>query len=258
MNPFEKITVSNIGSLTTVPRSKGEVYHVTHRTSYAISFCLSGKITYVHNGKHFVSDPEHAILLPMGQKYELHCTATGEFPVINFYCTEDYCPDEFFTVAISNIEPYLNDYETLQHLAMLRKNDYRVKSLAVLYDIVSRLAAEAKPASLNPVLTPAIEYIEENIDRADLSLTALANVSRISEVYLRRLFNREFGVSPKQYITRLRISRAKQLLKNSGTPISRVAENCGYSSVYHFSRAFKTATGYTPSEYRSQQSQLML
>lgn len=258
MNPFEKITVSNIGSLTTVTRSKGEVYHVTHRTSYAISFCLSGKITYIHNGKRFVSDPEHAVLLPKGQDYELHCNASGEFPVINFYCTDDYCPDEFFTVPISNIEPYLNDYEMLQHLAMLRKTDYRVKSLAVLYNIVSRLATEVKPSSFNPVLTPAIEYIEENIDRADLNLTSLANVSRISEVYLRRLFNREFGVSPKQYITTLRISRAKQLLKNSGTPVSQVAEECGYSSVYHFSRAFKTATGYTPSEYRSQQSQLML
>ncbi len=258
MNPFEKVTVSDIGSLTTVLRTKGEVFRVVHRTSYAISFCLSGKITYIHKGKRYVSDPEHAILLPQGQDYELHCNATGHFPVINFNCTDDFCPGEFYSVNISNIEPYLNDYETLQHLAMLRKTDYRVKSLAVLYDIVSRLASEAKPLSFNPILSPAIEYIEANIDKTDLGLTTLAHVSRISEVYLRRLFNREFGISPKQYITRLRVSRAKQLLKNTGTPISQVAEECGYSSVYHFSRAFKASTGYTPSEYRIQQSQLML
>ena len=258
MNPFEKITIRNIGSLTTVPRTKGEAFHVVCRSSFALSFSLSGRLTYVHNNQKFVSDPGHAILLPQYQTYDLHCNITGEFPVINFYCTEDYIPDEFYTVPISNIEPYLNDYETLQHLAMLRKSDYRIKSLSVLYDMVSRLAGEARPSSCNPALTPAIEYIENNIDNPDLSMSVLSTVSRISEVYLRRLFNREFGVSPKQYITQLRISRAKQLLKNSGTSVGQVAEDCGYSSVYHFSRAFKIATGYTPSEYRNRQSQLML
>lgn len=258
MNPFEKITIRSLGSMTTVPRTKGEVFHVTCRTSYALSFSLSGRLTYIHNDKKFVSDPGHAILLPKGQTYELHCNVTGEFPVINFYCTDDYSPTEFYTVPISSIEPYLNDYEMLQHLAMLRKSDHRIKSLSVLYDMVSRLASEARPATCNPALTPAIEYIENNIDKPELSMTLLAKASRISEVYLRRLFNREFGISPKQYITQLRISRAKQLLINSGISVSQVAEGCGYSSVYHFSRAFKAFTGYTPSEYRIRQSQLML
>lgn len=258
MNPFEKMTVSNIGSLTTVHRFKGEIFRVVHRTSYAISFCLTGKITYIHNGIQYVSDPNHAILLPKGQDYELRCNITGDFPVINFNCTEDYMPKNFYTVAINDIEPYLNDYDALQHIAMLRKADYRAKSMALLYDMISRLVSETTPINLNPILEPALEYIEENIDKTDLSLTTLAEISRISEVYLRRLFNRELGISPKQYITKLRISRAKQLLKNSVVPIGKVAADCGYSSVYHFSRAFKISTGYTPSEYRTLQSQLML
>lgn len=259
MNPFEEITISEIGPLTIVPRTKGEVFHVYKRQHCAVSFSISGgKITYSHNGKKFVSDPEHAILLPFGQTYDLHCNIPGKFIVINFLCMGKYIPNEFYTVPISNLAPYLSDYNELQNLATLKKSNCRIRSLSVTYSIVSRLVSEVRPAKCNPLIIPAIEYIEENIGSVALDMEQLANVSNISEVYLRKLFKREFGLSPKQYITKLRISRAKQLLKSSGTPISQVAEKCGFASLYHFSRAFKNSASCSPSEYRSHQSQLML
>lgn len=259
MNPFEAMTITDIGSLSIVPRTKGEVFHMCDRPSFAVSFSISGgKLTYIHNGQKFISDPTHAILLPAEQTYELHCNTAGKFIVINFSCSDNSVANEFYTVPLTSSEPYISDYNELQSLAMLKKSDYRIQSLSVLYNIISRLAAEVRPANCNPLLIPAVEYIENNIDSVTLELDTLAEVSKISEVYLRKLFKNEFGISPKQYITRLRISRAKQLLKNSGTPISKVAEKCGFASLYHFSRAFKASVGYTPSEYRSKQSQLML
>ncbi len=258
INPFEELTVSKLGSLTTVKRTKGETLFVNHRFAYAVSFCLSGRLTYTHNGKKFVSDPDHAILLPKGQNYMLHCNESGEFPVINFYATDSFCPTEFYTVKLGNLTPYINDYNTLQHLDLLKKSTCRIKSLAVFYSILSRLASETKPYEHNRTLALAVEHIENNISDPQLDIAVLADITHISEVFLRRLFKNELGISPKQYIIQLRLSKAKQLLISSGLPISQVAEDCGYSSIYHFSRAFKASTGYTPSEYRSQQSQLML
>ena len=257
-NPFLNFTISSLNSIETVRRIKGETLIVNQRFSYAVSFCLSGKITYTHNGKNFVSDPNHAILLPMGQSYSLHCDESGLFPVINFYNTDDFDYDDLYTVKLNNPTPYINDYDALMHLNLLNRNDSRIKSLSVLYNILSRLASEEKHYDRNPSLTLALDYIENNLSAPDLNITELAKISHISEVYLRRLFNAEFDMSPKQYVTSLRISKAQQLLSSTDAPVSSIAERCGFSSVYHFSRAFKLVTGYTPTEYRAQQLKMML
>lgn len=95
------------------------------------------------------------------------------------------------------------------HLNLLNRNDSRIKSLSILYNILSRLASEEKRYDRNPSLTLALDYIENNLSVPDLNITELANISHISEVYLRRLFNSEFDMSPKQYVTSLRISKAQ-------------------------------------------------
>ena len=57
-------------------------------------------------------------------------------------------------------------------------------------------------------------------------------------------------MTPRQYILDLRLRLARQLLSETRESIGAIAEQCGFSSVYHFSRAFHQSTGRTPSEYR--------
>lgn len=258
INPFEKITVSKLDSVTTINHRKGVTADIKNRFAFGVSFCLSGKITYTHNGKKYVSDPNHAIFHPKSQTYNLRCDESGEFLVLNFQCTEDFCHTEFRALKISTLVPYINDYNTLRHLQLIKKSDSQIKSLAVLYSILSRLAAESQGDNLNPFLLKALLHIETNLDNPLLDVSHLAEALGISEIYLRKLFTHTLEVSPKQYLTDLRMSKAKQLLKNSCTPITQIAENCGYLSIYHFSRAFKNATGYSPSKYREQHSQPIL
>ena len=58
-------------------------------------------------------------------------------------------------------------------------------------------------------------------------------------------------MTPKQYICSIRLRRARQLLAESRMPIGAVAAECGFASLYHFSRAFHEASGISPSEYRA-------
>jgi len=92
----------------------------------------------------------------------------------------------------------------------------------------------------------------EHFDDAALSNEILASQSGISEIYFRRLFKEMFGTTPKQYILELRIKKACKLLMESSSNISEIAEACGFSSVYHFCRAFKSITSLTPTEYSKQ------
>ena len=71
-------------------------------------------------------------------------------------------------------------------------------------------------------------------------------------VYLSRLFKNLKGVSPMEYLTNLRINKAKELiLSDSDLSLKEVAEISGYMDQFYFSRIFKTITGKSPSEYKN-------
>lgn len=84
----------------------------------------------------------------------------------------------------------------------------------------------------------------------NFTMGELARSLRMSESYLRSLFRRHFGVSIGHYVRESRLAKAAGLIDNSDLNFSQIAEECGFDSVYSFSRAFKRANGISPREYR--------
>ncbi|MCF7817417.1 MAG: helix-turn-helix transcriptional regulator [Kiritimatiellales bacterium] len=72
----------------------------------------------------------------------------------------------------------------------------------------------------------------------------------ISKDYLRHLFRHYADQSPMRTIITTRIEHAKDLLHNDELTVAMVAEECGFESIYYFSRLFKEVTGQTPSGFR--------
>jgi transcriptional regulator GlxA family with amidase domain len=68
-------------------------------------------------------------------------------------------------------------------------------------------------------------------------------------VHLARLFKKHTGLSPRQYQRRLKINRAKDLLRHSHLSLTAIAEQCGFSSLALFSRTFHQLEGLSPTEY---------
>jgi AraC family transcriptional regulator len=124
--------------------------------------------------------------------------------------------------------------------------------MALFYTLLARLAAEHSREgsdTTTPLLAPAMDRLSRELFSPELTVAALAADASLSETYFRRLFKQAHGVSPKQYILERRILHAKQLLRERSAPISVIAEHCGFSGLYHFSRAFKLSTGISPTEY---------
>jgi len=84
----------------------------------------------------------------------------------------------------------------------------------------------------------------------DLGLEIIADELDISSPYLSRLFKSETSVNFKEYLTRLRLDKARELLRNTGLKVYEIAEATGYPDQKYFSDIFKKRTGMTPSEYR--------
>ena len=243
---ISSITVTRINSIINVYSETGRRLNMKHRPSYGLCFCKSGKIEYIKDGVKTISDSTCAIILPRGQSYALFGTETGEFPLINFD-TDKEITDDFLKIPLRNPETYLIEFERLR--TSWQTPYGQAKAMSILYDILDSLSHEGEDGSF--LLSPALKYISENFADPALSNKALAIASNISEIYLRRLFTKHFGITPKQYILEFRIRRAKQLLSEKALTVTGIAEKCGFSSVYHFCRAFKSITGQTPTEYSS-------
>ena len=107
-------------------------------------------------------------------------------------------------------------------------------------------------SSLSLAIRTAKIYIIGNYMR-DISLNDVANVVSLSPVYFSGLFKKEIGENFIDYLNRVRIDAAKNMLKDVPYHISEVAENCGFSDTRYFARIFKRIVGITPSDYRKRQ-----
>ncbi|MHA7578958.1 AraC family transcriptional regulator [Paenibacillus vandeheii] len=91
-------------------------------------------------------------------------------------------------------------------------------------------------------------YMDEHYDEP-LSIADLAHKANISAKYFVDLFKKTYGQSAMEYLTDLRINRAKRYLKETGYKLREIALRVGYSDEYYFSRKFKKEVGVSPSDY---------
>jgi two-component system response regulator YesN len=94
-------------------------------------------------------------------------------------------------------------------------------------------------------------YIEKNYDQ-DISIPLLAEVFLFSPTHMSHLFHEQTGSSIKQYLIRVRIEKACELLRDGSLKIADIGQMTGYPKPHGFLKQFKSYTGMTPSEFRQQ------
>lgn len=112
----------------------------------------------------------------------------------------------------------------------------------------SRTAPLVGEKQSNESFTNMIHFMQSHIAQ-NYTLDQLCDIFAISRTGLKMLFKEHTGIGAMEYFNRLKIDRAKQLIREENGNISSIAESLGYSSVHHFSRQFKRLSDMTPSEY---------
>ena len=95
----------------------------------------------------------------------------------------------------------------------------------------------------------AVTYMEQNFQR-DLTVEELSDVCKLNRSYFSKLFKETMGCPPQEFLIRMRLSKATELMRTSRASIGDIAQLCGYPNQLHFSRAFKKRYGVSPREWR--------
>lgn len=121
---------------------------------------------------------------------------------------------------------------------------------ACLLAIILREKAREKAADAPPeALEKALRYLDAHVTE-DVSLSQLSAVAGLSTRQLDRQFAAAFGMTPVRYLARLRMARARTLLRGTARPITEIAFDCGYVDSNYFARVFRKVCGLSPQQYR--------
>ncbi len=174
--------------------------------------------------------------------------------VIHFQMTdqlgEDIAPSDIPVICIKNVD--LEFSMLIEGMASEFKNNVvcipELKSS--IYKILSAICQNRKKKSAKnkyACISAGIKLLEQN---SDMKISEIANLCGVSECYFRRLFLEYSGLSPMDFKQHYRIEKAKQLLtSDEGLSVSEIAEELGYTDVYHFSKSFKKFSGVSPSKF---------
>lgn len=155
--------------------------------------------------------------------------------------------------------PQEADYlQTLCHIcdaALDMEPDSDLLAGALLTELLCRVKkarSAAQQISYNQedsVVGMSIDYMKQNYMKT-LSIEKLAQCCNVSASHLHKLFAQTVHTTPGNYLTRLRLTAAKNLLRTTGMSVSEVAEQCGFNSQAYFSDCFRKHCGISPKEFR--------
>ncbi len=126
--------------------------------------------------------------------------------------------------------------------AMLRLIAYYMERAVAAQDLL-------KPSAASEPLQQVIAYIQRHY-RRNLTIEELAEQAHLHPNYFIRVFKRQFGTSPIQYINKKRLDEAKLLLVTTNLLLSEIGDRVGIPDVSYLSRIFKASTGFSPTAYR--------
>lgn len=205
----------------------------------------NGNVEYVQKNccEHSFSNPEGMGILSDNPIQNIRYHFVIATAMIARYCVhagmeqeQAYSLSDFYITKMDR----LNSFEKISDLHGVMSMDYCKKM-----DKIRKQMVISKPIIL------CIDYIYSHI-HFRITIKELANYLNISQSYLSILFHREMGITLSQYIQKLKIEKAKNILQYSSYSIIDIANYLSFASQSHFIQVFQKITGITPHKYRTQ------
>ncbi len=248
---LEDLRISNIHNIFNINYKDKRCAPRNNRTVCAIVYKLSGKTEYICDGKSYICDNKHVLLVPNYKPYIFDILEPGPCISIEFKCETTI--DTFYQYKITDDTKIRSLFVRISQIWAAKGSGYMLSAFSLLYEILHTTYilsnTEYSVQKKEKALLPAVSYIMEHYFEKDITNDVLAAAADMSTVYFRKLFTKRYGVPPMKYLSNIKIEAAKNMLLESNSSVSDIADAVGFSSVYSFSRAFKKATKMSPTEF---------
>lgn len=265
-------------------------YPKHHHHLYEVLYCQEGEARLLINGDAIALCPGDWLFMRAGARHEIEnrskdegcffffnihfdiddhemrkCLSRSEYTVLSASVTAS----TKLPFYVAEIEQKM--YQSLLHLPLTASGTERRLSLTsaqkvalqayillIIHEIIL-LQTEEKKSGLEVTPDTTIyeadtaHLIEERLERlvsTDGSISQIADELNMSRSQCTKVFTKIYGISPRKYLTHLKLNIAKQLLVSTNRTVEDIADELGFHSVSHFSRQFRRGTGMSPNQFR--------
>lgn len=234
---------------------------------YAFGVTLRGRQDFFSSGSYHRSPPGNVIVFNPDQVHDGEAGDGGTLDYVMVYVHPQRLAPLFASAVGHEAAGAFRISETLMQDTTLRhaildlawrvstETGSRIEQEQALYRIATRLAQragrwepDARENRSDALLGRAKDYIHAHVGD-DLSLDDISRAANLSKYHFLRLFRRQFGITPHQYVLTCRVNAARAELE-SGADLGDVALRYGFADLSHFNRRFKRIYGMTPHQYR--------
>lgn len=267
-----KITLAReILSKLVVEVIHAEYYHCTSTWGYINQINNCNKLYLIMDGEgygkidniEFRVCPGQLILIPANSIHSFHSSSgnditkyfchfkakTGNLELFEFLKSPYIITVDDNKSLIELFEQLISSFTSNGYMGVLRENSVLLQIILFYLEHIPDDEIEIVETKSTEILSSVINYITNNLSK-NISINDLAELVYLHPNYFIRYFKKHMGSSPKNYINKLKLEKAKELLITTKLSIVDISKEIGYSDSCYFSKYFKKITGFTPTEFR--------
>lgn len=261
----EDVIISLCAREECVPNKHVDFYAKEGRSYYAFHYIVSGKGYLLQNGKEIPLKAGDLFIIPPLADISYHATERWEYYWINVegklapmlfksiglddtHCRVGYRPDSTLAAKFTEL---INYYYI--------ENDAELKCRGMFYlligDLYEALHERANRNAYNKrnadfYIREAETFLKYNLYYTGITLDSVAKSVSVNKNYLCTVFRQKIGLSPMQYLIKLRMEAAAKRFIETDESVATVAKYVGYKDPLHFSKAFHAYYGVSPRKWR--------
>lgn len=250
---FKDMTVTAVHDCAKIYTTVNQQINCPKRRLHGLVYFLEGEIEYQYPQKTVSAVPGSILFLPCGVPYLIHRPVAAQCMYINFSTLEPTRLEPFSKVYPNN-KSMCDCFSNAIQIYRQKRVGYEAELSSIVYKIISLIqsadSAGYMPRTQYRKIQPAVKYIHEQYYNGNIRVAQLAELSGISARYFTQIFSAYYGVSPKEYIIRLQLDMACNMLTSTKETIGDIAVSCGFSDIYYFCKTFHKTFGMPATEYR--------
>lgn len=167
-----------------------------------------------------------------------------------------FCVSKFLEGLDSGAQELMDKFGDVEEIKMrIHSTEQMVQYMKELFTAAMKLRDSLSQDKYSRLLEEAQKYVKQNYSSNEISLNMVASHVGISPSYFSTIFRQEIGSTFTEYLTEIRMEKARELLRCTSKKTAEIAYDVGYKDAHYFSYIFKKTQGLTPKDYRGERKE---